>query len=174
MLNKKLVKDNQNVYVWNTFFYERLSASNTSFKKVVERWAKRAKIDIFKLDKMIVPIHDKGNHWTFACVNFRTSVITYYDSLGGDGKNHLDKLYSYLKEYYKKHNDNNIMERNFNLVSYETTPRQLNYTDCGVFMSMFIKSVCFGKDIHLIEQQFVPKYRVQMILEIKDGILREM
>jgi sentrin-specific protease 1 len=40
------------------------------------------KMDIFALDKIIVPVH-LGTHWCLAVINMRKKRVEYYDSLGG-------------------------------------------------------------------------------------------
>ena len=45
-------------------------------------WKIFSQIDIFSLDKVIVPVH-LGSHWCLAVINIRDKRFEYYDSLGG-------------------------------------------------------------------------------------------
>ena len=99
-------------------------------------------VDIFSLHLMLLPKHTPGGlgHWTCAAINFHEKTITYYDSMGGGGRNVLQILLRYLKDEHenKKHSSLPNPEE-YQLISLGTSiPQQSNESlDCGVFMCQF-------------------------------------
>ena len=63
----------------------------------VRRWSKTAQVRIWGLDKLILPCHVHGNHWTLLVADFRRREIQYYDSLQGSlPRSHVMVLRRYL------------------------------------------------------------------------------
>ncbi|CAI8030021.1 Sentrin-specific protease 1 [Geodia barretti] len=52
------------------------------------------------MDLVLYPIH-LGTHWCLAAIDNRQQSLTYYDSLGGQGKSCLAKLRDYLLSEYR-------------------------------------------------------------------------
>jgi len=79
-------------HVFNTFFYPKLLQGYDK----VSRWTR--KVDIFSMEKIIVPIHLKI-HWCLAVINVKETRFEYYDSLGGSNdrvfqvSNHIFKCF---------------------------------------------------------------------------------
>lgn len=148
------------VYMHNTHFYSTLSSSG--YDKV-RRWTKRAKVDVFSLDYMIVPIH-LGMHWTCAVVDFTDQKIDYYDSLLGS-----HDCFSILREYLQKESlDKKGVE--FDLSKWqdrrlEDIPRQENGYDCGVFACQIAEHVSRKGELSYTQAN-MPELRLQMIWEI--------
>lgn len=71
-----------NVSSMNTFFYQKLSKDGY---QSVRRWTKRLKLDIFSLDKLLIPINIQNMHWVCAVINFSARRIEYYDSMSDSG-----------------------------------------------------------------------------------------
>jgi sentrin-specific protease 1 len=70
------------LHAFNTFFYSLLSGRGYS---AVRRWTKKAKVNLFELDRVIIPINKGGFHWILCIVNVTERRIEYYDSMGREG-----------------------------------------------------------------------------------------
>ena len=112
--------------------------------KNVERWANRAGLGGEKfLDAKVIlyPICD-SSHWRLLAVKPQERIIEYLDSLGWDGDKYVDKLRLYLKhelkEFYK--------EEEWTVVEQQRSSRQLNGSDCGVFVLLNALALLRGDD----------------------------
>ena len=131
-------KDYENLprlHIFSTFFYPKLKGSGYDSLK---RWT--AKIDIFALDMILIPIH-LGIHWCCAEINFKNRSIYYYDSLHNSNSTCLKLLHQYLiSEYKDKKGEDGIEKFDFNnwiIDSPKGIPCQQNGYDCGVFACTF-------------------------------------
>ena len=71
------------VHVFNTFFYQLLSTKGYSS---VRRWTKKAKVNLFDMDRVVIPINKGGFHWILSIINVAEKRIEYYDSMGREGE----------------------------------------------------------------------------------------
>lgn len=71
------------VHVFNTFFYQLLSTKGYSS---VRRWTKKAKVNLFEMDRVVIPINKGGFHWILSIINVAEKRIEYYDSMGREGE----------------------------------------------------------------------------------------
>ena len=180
-------KRERQVWVPNSFFITKLSEDDGYNYSNVRRWSKRAKVDIFSLRVMLMPIN-LGDHWTCAAIDFSKKTITYYDSRGDDGTaidiykgkdsqeyntvNIFDLLRNYLRD---EHNDKEDIPWDDagweNVIPGNTVPQQTNGSDCGFFASQFINYLATN-DAFDFTQDDMPRIRQQMLLEILDGQLK--
>lgn len=112
--------------------------------KNVERWANRAGLGGAKfLDAKIVlfPICD-GAHWRLLAVKPKERIIEYLDSLGWDGDQYVKKLRQYLQHELKELYDAD----EWNVVKLQRSSRQLNGSDCGVFVLLNALVLLRGDD----------------------------
>lgn len=84
LINARAKEQGEKVLAMNTFFYQKLSEQGYA-KANLKRWTKRMKVDIFSLDKFLVPINIGNMHWTCAVVDFQKKRIEYFDSLPDNG-----------------------------------------------------------------------------------------
>lgn len=70
-------------HVFSTFFYQLLSTRGYS---AVRRWTKKAKVNLFDVDRVLIPINKGGFHWILCVVNVTEKRIEYYDSMGREGE----------------------------------------------------------------------------------------
>ncbi|KAF3003488.1 hypothetical protein E8E13_004297 [Curvularia kusanoi] len=112
--------------------------------KRVERWAGRVGLGGKQfLDAKVVlfPICD-GSHWRLLAVKPKERTIEYLDSLGWDGDKYIGKLRAYLqnelKDLYKA--------EEWNVVEIQRSSRQLNGSDCGVFVLLNALTVVRGEE----------------------------
>lgn len=138
------------VYVFNTFFYTKLTSSTNSYN-MLKRWTR--KVDIFAHDFILIPLH-LGMHWTLCCANCTNHSISYYDSMAGGrvnqkGEVHLKAILSYLqKEHVDKKKEPLPPEWRINPVGEsedvnrnDRIPQQENGSDCGVFTCRFAEYI---------------------------------
>ncbi|KAF9912694.1 SUMO1 sentrin specific peptidase 1 [Linnemannia zychae] len=151
------------VHVFTTFFYKFLTDSG--YEKV-RRWSKKAKVDIFELDYVLIPIHCSGNHWTSAVIDMKGKRISYFDSLLGNNP----KCFLMLREYLDKESQD---KRNtpFNFDGWENDcpkdiPRQRNGYDCGVFTCTFIEFKSRGVETFDFSQDDMTYLRKKLVLNI--------
>ena len=76
------------VFAFNTFFYSLLSSRGYGG---VRRWTKKAKVNLFELDRVVIPINKGGFHWILVIVNVREERIEYYDSMGREGESNENR-----------------------------------------------------------------------------------
>ncbi|KAG0273959.1 SUMO1 sentrin specific peptidase 1 [Linnemannia exigua] len=151
------------VHVFSTFFYKVLTDSG--YEKV-RRWSKKAKVDIFELDYVLIPIHCSGNHWTSAVIDMKRKRISYYDSLLGNNP----KCFLMLREYLDKESQDK-RSKPFNFEGWENDcpkdiPRQRNGYDCGVFTCTFIEFKSRGSETFDFSQEEMPYLRKKLVLDI--------
>jgi sentrin-specific protease 1 len=77
------------IFAFNTFFYSMLSGRGYSG---VRRWTKKANINLFDLDRVIVPINKGGFHWILSIVNITEKRVEYYDSMGREGESNENRV----------------------------------------------------------------------------------
>lgn len=70
------------LHAFNTFFYSLLS---TKGYPSVRRWTKRAKVNLFDLDRVLIPVNKGGFHWILVVINITEKRVEYYDSMGREG-----------------------------------------------------------------------------------------
>ena len=70
------------IHAFNTFFYALLSERGY---QGVRRWTKKAKVNLFDLDKVVIPVNRGNQHWVLCVVNVSQKRIEYYDSMGNAG-----------------------------------------------------------------------------------------
>jgi sentrin-specific protease 1 len=99
--------------------------------KNVKRWSKKVPgKNIFKLDKLFVPININRSHWVLAEISMLEKKIEIFDSkkhIDGDGgKTYVDALFSYLKDDHLDKYNNPLPDiEEWKLVcSKWTTPQQ--------------------------------------------------
>jgi len=84
LINSRAKSDDVKVFAMNTYFYQKLSEQGYD-KANLKRWTKRMKLDIFSLDKLLIPINIGNAHWTCAVINFADKRFEYYDSMSDSG-----------------------------------------------------------------------------------------
>jgi len=142
-------------YFFNSFFFEKLidPSTGTAQHSLVKSFARRVVStggNVFKLDKIIIPVNIGDNHWSLVIAYVQEREIKYYDSMeGGGGTKWMEVLQVYLRGEAKKWVGDSTVRKGllkldeWSLVSTTTnnTPQQNNGSDCGAFMCTFAKYV---------------------------------
>jgi len=135
---KKLPNLDNNPKCWYTdsFFFAKLTEDGYNYAQVA-RWTRT--IDVFKFDKMIIPINEGNKHWYLAVVNFRDKLTEVYDSLGGQRPSIHGVLCKWLcDEHLDKHGVQLALD-DWKIKKTRSCriPKQSNEYDCGVFMCLY-------------------------------------
>lgn len=103
--------------------------------------------DIFKLERMVVPINIGNSHWTLVLIDFKNKSIHYYDSRRNDtraaahGNKYCSLIRTYLAAEWNRIDRGNqqFIDRNWTSTVHQaiTVPQQHNGFDCGVFVCAF-------------------------------------
>ncbi|KAE9416892.1 hypothetical protein Angca_009064, partial [Angiostrongylus cantonensis] len=147
------------VYAFNTFFYASISTKGYAS---VKRWTR--KVDIFAYDILLVPIH-LSVHWCVAVIDLAERRIDYYDSLLGRNQKCLDLLKNYLIEECKDKKNQIFDFKGWQFNLRTDIPRQMNGSDCGVFLCKFAEFASRRAPI-VFTQQHMPYYRRRMLYEL--------
>uniref|UniRef100_A0A915DPH5 Ubiquitin-like protease family profile domain-containing protein n=1 Tax=Ditylenchus dipsaci TaxID=166011 RepID=A0A915DPH5_9BILA len=79
-------RSSEKVFALSSLLYTQLVDKGPSS---VLKWTKD--VDLFFFDVLLLPIHLPG-HWTLAVVLNRRKRIDYYDSMGGNGAQHMEQV----------------------------------------------------------------------------------
>lgn len=122
-----------------TFFTKLIAPTGELKFAEVESWGRSKKIDVFSLDKMIIPVHVDNTHWALIVVFMQKKQIVYYDSLNWDGKRYLEATKFYLKnKMNEKGNIDGYDWSEWELLQEKNIPQQApKSNDCGVFALTF-------------------------------------
>ncbi|XP_017157101.1 sentrin-specific protease 1-like [Drosophila miranda] len=134
----------------------------------VKRWTR--KIDVFRKDIILVPVHCNGNHWCMAIIHFQNRTIFYYDSLGNPNDIVLDVLKNYIIAESLDKRKVQYDLSGFRIENVLNGPQQTNGSDCGVFSCMTAEYITRGKPL-TFNQEHMSYFRKKMILEIVHGQL---
>jgi len=150
--------------VWcvNTFFFTTLESDGYS---KVRRWSKRAKVDVFNLDFLIVPVH-LGAHWTCAAVNFNDKNVTFYDSMRSNGSSYVSTIFNYLLDEHNDKKSTTIYKSKWTLNGNGSCPQQRNGGDCGVFTCCVAENLSRGLANWNFDQSQMQFIRKKMCIEI--------
>lgn len=163
-----IMKANPNVFGWTTHFYTTLVQRGY---QGVARWAKRKKINVFTMEKILTPINIGNMHWALAVIDNIKKTITYYDSLGGTHNSGnpqaVQTLAHYMTEEAKRLG---VMGNEYKLIPHMEAPQQKNGSDCGVFTCTAARYISANKPLSY-SQNDMKIIRRRMVYEILDNRL---
>lgn len=127
--------------------------------------------DLFGLQRIVIPIHVDVRHWSCACVHVRRQVITYYCSLGSDGKKYTDALLRYLEDEWLTSGYLGAFPLDeWSVVKLTGVPRQMNEFDCGIFVCAYASLLGVGLEDFTFTQSDVSQLRKRLVLEIRQTL----
>ena len=111
----------------------------------VKRWARRTVPggDIFKMDKIFIPVNCGGVHWIAIVVFVEERRIQLHDSLAGGGLEYMLQVLSFLESEHLQIRQEPLPGP-WLLVHSTDSPQQTNGKDCGVFTCLAIDSLSIG------------------------------
>lgn len=128
---KTLITDK--VYAFNSYFFTTIESRGYTG---VNRWMKRAKVNIAELDKILIPINVHQTHWVLGTIDMKKKKILYMDSLTTrktpHGERALNLMYDFVKGETNKQGVPQLAE-GFTMEHLLKVPQQQNGFDCGVF-----------------------------------------
>lgn len=148
-------------HFFNSFFYTLLSNKGYNYQRV-SRWTKS--LDIFTLDKIIIPIH-RGFHWTLFVVNIKQKQLEYYDSFGGKNEECFTRIKRYLVDKHQELHQKPLDLSDWREIIPNDIPKQTNGYDCGVFTCQFADYCAQDKKFDF-KQSDMPNIRKKMILNL--------
>eukprot|EP00440_Ansanella_granifera_P015284 gb/GFBE01016616.1/.p1 GENE.gb/GFBE01016616.1/~~gb/GFBE01016616.1/.p1 ORF type:complete len:323 (+),score=65.37 gb/GFBE01016616.1/:1-969(+) len=141
----RLLQDQNSGTLWcpSTFFWPKLEESG---HQAVQRWTKRAGLNVGALRTIVVPLHLDDSHWALGAVHVEEREVSYLDSLG---KAAPDALVSRLSEFMegeaRSNSSGDVPAGSWKLkprrCSPGSVPLQQNFSDCGVFMLAYAECV---------------------------------
>jgi len=181
LLNSRNQVHIHNTYVFNTFFYTRLNVGKLKYDyDGVKRWTTRAKVDVTKLDYILIPVNHNNFHWVLSGISMKEKCIFYIDSMG-HSKNSSEKGAAYdvmtkLKRWlsdeivdkYGTHKKDEMEIEEWTFKVIKNIPKQTDGGSCGVFMLMFAECIeFFGKHNNFdFNAKHIPILRRRMALEL--------
>jgi len=121
-------------HLFSSFFYSKLMEDGRYDYSRVKRWAKR--FDVFAQEKIFVPINIGNNHWVLSVIYIQSKKIVFYDSFHNNGEKFNANLFRWLQDEHLAKKGMPMDTEGWTFVD-ETpidAPRQLNGSDCGVFV----------------------------------------
>ncbi|KAF9523387.1 hypothetical protein CPB83DRAFT_775620 [Crepidotus variabilis] len=166
----RLIEINRNIFCFGTFFFHRLVRHGYQEAKL-SSWTKN--VNIFSLDRILLPINHFNNHWTAASINFTRKRIESFDSL--EDSNH-GRVFKFLCQYLDaEHRDKRFEPFNFSgwiNYTHPMQPLQSNGCDCGVFTLVTLDALARGEDDLLFDQSNMAYFRMRIGWEILNGTLK--
>ncbi|CAG8541829.1 7489_t:CDS:2, partial [Racocetra persica] len=169
---EKLRKNDENeakrYYLFDSFFYQKLSDMNTNFSrnksKVYETMSRWIKVDLLEFQYIFLPICE-DQHWYLVQIINPAAIISnpidchiaIYDSIAPKFKHRraVTILKSLLIDYVQDVRGETINPRVRISYSIVNTPKQLNTVDCGVYILHFIET--FMENSSELEQKIIDK-----------------
>ncbi|KZO90173.1 cysteine proteinase [Calocera viscosa TUFC12733] len=152
------------IHILGTFFYKKLVHPGYDNARLYT-WT--SKVDIFKLHRLIFPIHIHGLHWITACIDVAHKRIEIYDSLHESHSKVFKVIREYLVAEHRKKKGQDIDLGCWSDWTCASFPEQQTSDDCGVFAGACIRWLALGSKL----VGDADSMRERMALEIADGKL---
>jgi hypothetical protein len=121
----------------STYFFAKLMSFNKNiynYSNVKSEFhSNRKEVNIFKMNKVFIPINISNTHWVLVVVYISQKTVCYYDSYGSDGSRFLVNIMKWIKEESHICREQ-YSETDWKVISRAECPRQRNGFDCGVFV----------------------------------------
>ncbi|CAL6447627.1 unnamed protein product [Bathycoccus prasinos] len=167
-------KGHPRCHFFNTFFLNKLFQDDGEYDyNKVRRWSTEKKLGYLpiKCEKVIVPVH-QGVHWVLAVVDLKRKVVSHYDSLLGKDREVVRNLIKWVIDEAK-----NKLNENWDISEWREEypseiPRQMNGSDCGMFMLNYARNIASFTDKDLrnsaftFHQRDMVNLRRRLVLEI--------
>jgi len=146
----------------STHFIARIKNTGiTENVRVLDKWLKKANIDLSKLDILFIPVHVSGDHWCLMLINYAAKQFQYYDPLGGPNNEVMRLVQDMFIGKTKG------ME-GWGKFVYLEGPRQHNGYDCGMFTCTFVDYLSQGVALDFTQSD-MPALRLRMVRDIING-----
>ena len=161
--------NSERVFCWNSFFWLKLSGDGKGYNyKAVQRWTSRRKIEIFKFERILVPMNIGKNHWALGLIDLKKKHISYLDSLAPNTV-HASFAEFMLRYLEDEHRDKGVLG-SFDFSEFTTPlvapPQQQNSHDCGVFTCLAAECLANFRDWLDFDQSMIPDMRKKIAVQI--------
>jgi len=175
--DKKSEKGGPRCWFTSSFFWGKLSGrdcKNYGYKDGMARWTRRAKIDVFALDYVIIPMNIGETHWAMGAIDFREKGFRYFDSmLSRPHSNFVPFLRRYLADEFKDKKKTGAMPdvENWDLLPHDhPVPQQRNGYDCGVFTCYFATYFTAGNALEFDQDDMMDlRLRLAARIQMTEG-----
>ena len=154
-------------YFASTYFFTKMTEDGYSYQ-ATKRWTK--KIDIFALDKMIIPMNSGNRHWYLAVIDFRLPRIEIYDSLYSTPSAVFETLFRWLEDEHLSRKGSKMDRAAWSCLPQTRAkiPRQQNCSDCGVFMCLFAAYSSLDRPFRFSQNQIaaVRRWMISIIYKV--------
>ena len=165
--NENVMSKDKNVFLTTYFIPTLIDEKDGYCFDKIKRWRFRERVgDLFNQDRIIIPCHVNGNHWTCAVISITKKKIYYLDPLIVASRSNIPGiLVQYLEDEWNEFGRRtgfNRLEWNVVKPGKGKIPRQTNNYDCGVYVCMYAyyasknKRINFlSSDINIIRQRMI-------------------
>ncbi|KAK4283910.1 hypothetical protein QN277_000811 [Acacia crassicarpa] len=95
----------------------------------------------------LAPIRE-GNHWTLCAICPKSNIIYWFDSLGGEQNDDIEKIFTEALEMYHI-----IREKNTKWLRLNYR-HQLGYKECGYYVMGYMYDIIDLNRVHLLDTHF--------------------
>lgn len=168
---------NSEIFVFSTFFWEKLNTGKDSYNfQGVRQWTRRKNVDIFAKSLVLVPVNLNEVHWILAAVDFRDFTISLYDSSFrefADFHPHVvAQLNRYLADEFSEVRGPRKKLPALRWVPCSPSlPQQLNDNDCGVFVCLFAAFLACGRIPDFAEPHELRNMRLRIAVAFCRGAI---
>jgi Ulp1 family protease len=146
-----------NVGHTNSFFYAKLERDGP---EAAACWEGVRGGLVRRFDAFMIPICIAGEHWILAAIDFMRNRLCIYDSFRGEFPEIADTINEFLA----------FQGSGALPVVYPEVPQQTNGYDCGVFVMMFARCICFGAALDSFGQPDMDTIRGEIDAELRDAM----
>ena len=155
-------------HFFNSFFFAKLVERQQYNYLRVKRWTK--KFDVFKRDKIFIPVNKSNAHWVMVVVFIQKKEIHHYDSMNGTGQGILLCVLRWLLDECWVRKGQVLDRYAWKLFDEEpNVPQQHNGFDCGMFSIMCAKVLSNNLPINSYKQHHMPENRLKVGKSILQG-----
>lgn len=149
---KLVMEKYQDVFIYSTFFYTKLSRHGYSG---VSGWHKVVDINIKRL--LMFPVHQTARaHWCLVVVDILKKEIVCYDSFYKENSACLEEFKNYI---FKINHESFATKQDTNI------PMQTNSYDCGAFVCAYAHCLA-ASFVFNFTQLDIPFIRQRMVSEL--------
>lgn len=163
--NKELLK----VYGFSSFLIESFKVHGYNYERV-EGWTTRAKVDLFQMDKIFIPVNEE-DHWTLVIIHNDRKRIGWYNSLSNTSNTEQPEFLHWVKRYlYDECQEKRGYTMDQTDWDFENTtePRQGNLSDCGIFVCTYADLMATNWPM-FFQQEHMKMIRRKMMGELLSG-----
>ncbi|KAI8624583.1 hypothetical protein F5Y19DRAFT_490813 [Xylariaceae sp. FL1651] len=119
--------------------------------------------NFFKINTILIPVNH-GSHWTLIVIRPTRKSMSYIDSYGSRGTQHLRNAFDWLKLFL----GNNYIDSEWKTERINAPP-QTNAYDCGMFVITNAMCLALGLDPMCYTEESMPAQRLRIAAMLLNG-----